>query len=169
MPKLQRKRVLVGNRVGSLALHRPRLKLVAEQTLTAKLVCAVSATQPTMAQFACSDVQAENFRVNMVKAMVTANIPFAFADNKYFHAACGNVGVEALSRKEVAGPYLDSICAEQQSFSRELIKTVDYLPGSSDGWRKKYCQGGAGLMNFTVLLSGALAVCCVQVCQQPCC
>lgn len=107
--------------------------------------------QASMANFALPEQSAEQFRVNIVKALVTGNVPFAFVENSFFKAACGCVGVEPISRKQVAGPYLDAIFAEEQSFSRELLDEVDYLPGASDGWRKKYCADGAGLMNFTVM------------------
>jgi hypothetical protein len=34
---------------------------------------------------------------------------------------------------------------------RAQMAAMDYPAGASDGWRKKYCESGAGLMNFTVM------------------
>jgi hypothetical protein len=42
---------------------------------------------------------------------------------------------------------------------RSKIDSMDFEAGSSDGWRKKYCEDAAGLMNFTVMANiGNVAV-----------
>ena len=56
-----------------------------------------------------------------------------------------------LTRKQVAGLYLNEIDAGERSWSRKAIEGIDYPPGASDGWHKRYCVSGAGLMNFTVM------------------
>jgi hypothetical protein len=57
----------------------------------------------------------------------------------------------AMSRKEVSGKRWKPLTQRDQQDMRSQIDSMDYPPGSSDGWRKKYCEGGAGPMNFTVM------------------
>lgn len=104
-----------------------------------------------MAQFGCSPEQAEEYKVNMVKALVTGCVPFAFVENAFFKQAMLTVGVQPPSKKQVAGSYLDRIFEAEQELSLDTIANCEYLCCSSDGWRRKYCADGAGLMNFTVL------------------
>jgi hypothetical protein len=46
---------------------------------------------------------------------------------------------------------LDELDADNVATLQESIQAMDYPAGSSDGWRKKSCMSGAGLMNFTVM------------------
>lgn len=62
-----------------------------------------------MKTFACSPEQAEDFKVNLVKAMVTGCVPFAFVENEYMKQAMQSVGIKPPSRKELGGSYLDRI------------------------------------------------------------
>lgn len=112
---------------------------------------AAAAASSGISKFAASEQQQTAFIDSLVKAMATGCIPFNFMENQYLKDAAACVGVTLPSRKVVAGPLLDKIFEETQTFSTELVAGMDYPAGSSDGWRKKYCEGGAGLMNFVVL------------------
>jgi hypothetical protein len=103
-----------------------------------------------MEQFMMTPEQIQDFCKLFVKGMITACVPFAFVGNEFIRSAFAMIGVR-LSAKDVAGPLLVEICAEQQGFDRTLLATMDFPCGSSDGWRKNCCLGGAGLMNLTVL------------------
>jgi hypothetical protein len=110
-----------------------------------------------MEQFSCSHEQAEQFKMSIVKAMITGCVPFTFVENEYFRDAMRLVGVKPLSRKEVGGSYIDRIFEAEQEASTSVLETCEYICASSDGWRSKYCASGAGLMNFTTLpSSGAM-------------
>lgn len=85
------------------------------------------------------------------KAMVTGCISFNFVENDYFRQALASLGMPPLTRKQVAGQYLDALSQDDGAEMKESIAKMDYPAGSSDGWRKKYCASGAGLMNFTVM------------------
>jgi hypothetical protein len=55
------------------------------------------------------------------------------------------------------GKYLDELTEESKMFSKLSVALMDFPHGASDGWRKKYCNQGAGLMNSAVMgNSGAL-------------
>jgi hypothetical protein len=110
-----------------------------------------------MKTFACSPEQAEDFKVNLVKAMVTGCVPFAFVENEYMKQAMQSVGIKPPSRKELGGSYLDRIFKADCENSVSMLAECEFICASSDGWRKRYCEAGAALMNFTVLPgSGAL-------------
>jgi hypothetical protein len=46
---------------------------------------------------------------------------------------------------------LDNLANQDKTAMMETIASMDFPAGSSDGWRKKRYQDGAGLMNTTVL------------------
>jgi hypothetical protein len=102
-------------------------------------------------RFGVTKEQEEQFKMCLVKAMITSCIAFNFADNGYLAKALAILGMKPLTRKQVAGTYLDQLAAGEQEWSRTAIEGMEYPPGASDGWRKKYCISGAGLMNFTVM------------------
>jgi hypothetical protein len=102
-------------------------------------------------RFGVTKEQEQQFKMYLVKAMITSCIAFNFADNEYLAKALGVLGMSPLTRKKVAGPYLDQIAAGEQDWSSKAIESMEYPPGASDGWRKKYCVSGAGLMNFEVM------------------
>lgn len=104
-----------------------------------------------MQTFTCSPEQAEEFKVNMVKAMVTGCVPFAFVENEYMKQAMRSVGAKPPSRRGVAGSYLDCIFEAENDNSTRAHSECQYTCASSDGWRKRYCEAGASLMNFTAL------------------
>jgi hypothetical protein len=76
-----------------------------------------------------------------------SELPFAFVENKYLNEALAVVGLTVPSSRQVSGPLLDRIAEQTDSFSMDKIQAMDYPAGASDGWRKKSCQGGQGLMN----------------------
>jgi hypothetical protein len=116
-------------------------------------------------RFGVTKEQEEDFKMCLVKAMVTSCIAFNFAENGYLAKALAILGMTPLTRKQVAGTYLDQIAAGEQEWSRKAIESMEYPPGASDGWRKKYCVSGAGLMNFTVMGdNGMLAIFCAVHC-----
>jgi hypothetical protein len=65
--------------------------------------------------------------------------------------AAGALGIELPGRQALAGPILDRVFDESRSFTRDSILNMEYPCGASDGWRKKYCEGGKSLMNLTVM------------------
>jgi hypothetical protein len=69
----------------------------------------------------------------------------------YLKEAARALGVELPGRRALAGPILDRVFEESQCFTKESIGNMDYPCSASDGWRKKYCEGGASLVNFTVM------------------
>jgi hypothetical protein len=109
-----------------------------------------SASGAGMDNFAASKDQQEAFVDNLVKAMATGCIPFTFVENEYLRRDASSVGAKVPSRKEVAGTLLDRIFEETVLFSEDRVSSMDHPAGASDGWRKKFCEQGAGLMNFTV-------------------
>jgi hypothetical protein len=115
-------------------------------------------------RFGATDAQAEEFKLNLVKAMAVSCIPFNFASNEYLHRAMAVVGISPISRKQVAGKYLDGIAADEIVLTRDTIEAMDFPSTASDGWRQKYCADGASLMNFTVMgNSGEPVVLCFNV------
>jgi hypothetical protein len=109
------------------------------------------AASSSMVQFTASAQQKEAFIDGLVKAMATSCISFTFMENSYLKEAARALGVELPGRRALAGPILDRVFEESQCFTKESIGNMDYPCGASDGWRKKYCEGGASLMNFTVM------------------
>jgi hypothetical protein len=83
--------------------------------------------------------------------MVASCIAFNFVENGYLRKAFSALGMSAMSRKEVSGKRLQQLSQQGQSNMRAQIASMDFPAGASDGWRKKCCESGAGLMNFTVM------------------
>jgi hypothetical protein len=83
--------------------------------------------------------------------MVTSYIAFNFVENEYLRKAFASLGMTLMTRKEVSGRRLRDLTAKDKLNMRKQIDSTDCPVGSSDGWRKKYCESGAGLMNFTVM------------------
>jgi hypothetical protein len=106
-------------------------------------------TQSKLRSFMMTPDQIFQWCTLFVKGMVTACVPFTFVMNTHIQSALGMLGIK-LNRKDVAGPLLDAICEEQKDWDRSMVADLDYPFGASDGWRKKTCLQGAGLMNFTV-------------------
>lgn len=93
----------------------------------------------------------------MAMACITSCVPFNFFENQYLQAAAQDVGVKLASRKVLSTTLLDDIFADVELGTAEALASLVYIDGSSDGWRKKACEQGAGLMNFCALrLVGAL-------------
>jgi hypothetical protein len=83
--------------------------------------------------------------------MVSSCISFNFIENEHLGNAFAKLGMKPLTRKKVSGKMLDELDTDNIATLQESIQTMDYPAGSSDGWRKKSCMSGAGLMNFTVM------------------
>jgi hypothetical protein len=83
--------------------------------------------------------------------MVTSFIAFNFVENGYLEQAFAALGVKPLTRYQISVPMLDNLASQDKTAMMETIASMDFPAGSSDGWRKKSCQDGAGLMNTTVL------------------
>ena len=91
-----------------------------------------SMEQFSMEHFLCSPEQAEVFKTNVVKAMITGCVPFSFVENTFFQDALQSVGVSPLTRREVGGCYLDRIFAAEQEMSSGALAECDYICTSSD-------------------------------------
>lgn len=87
----------------------------------------------------------------MALACITSCVPFTFFENEHLQAAAGVFGVTLPSRKVLSTTLLDSIFKEVQVASAQSLDSLPYIDASSDGWRKKHCESGAGLMNFCAL------------------
>jgi hypothetical protein len=107
--------------------------------------------RPAVQALGVTRSQEREFKDNFFKAMVTSCIAFNFVENEYLRKAFASLGMTAMSRQEVSGKRLKALTQRDQQDMRSQIDSMDYPAGSSDGWRKKYCEGGAGLMNFTVM------------------
>jgi hypothetical protein len=84
-----------------------------------------------------------------VKGMDTSCIPFTFVMNTFIQSALAMLEIK-LNCSDAAGPLLDAICEEQKGRDHGMITELDYPFDASEGWRKKTCLQGAGLMDFTV-------------------
>jgi hypothetical protein len=92
--------------------------------------------------------------------MVTSCIAFNFVENEYLRKAFASLGMAPMTQKEVSGRRLRDLTAKDKLDMRKQIDSMDYPVGSSDGWRKKYCESGAGLMNFTVMRNTGIDLRC---------
>jgi hypothetical protein len=117
----------------------------------------------TLAGIMATKDQQRQFDELLTKALVTACVPFASVDNTYLHEALGVVGLTVPSRRQVSESLLDKIAEQTEFFSMDEIQAMDLPAGASDGWRKKSCQGGQGLMNCTVM-DHSSAQFCLQAC-----
>lgn len=66
--------------------------------------------------------QQEAFIEALVKAIITANVPFTFIENEHLQTAASIVGVCLPSRKVVAGPLLDRIFDGSQDESLDTLQ-----------------------------------------------
>lgn len=107
--------------------------------------------QSTLGQFVASPEQVAAFNRNMAMACITSCVPFNFFENKYLQAAAQGVGVKLCSRKVLATTLLDSIFDAVELGTVDSLAKLRYIDAASDGWRKKHCEMGAGLMNFCAL------------------
>jgi hypothetical protein len=101
--------------------------------------------------FGCTHDQEQAFKQLFMKALVTSCISFNFVENGYLVKAFKVLGMSGLTRKEVSGPLLDQLAEENAELASASLAEADFIAGSSDGWRKKTCEGGSGLMDFTVM------------------
>jgi hypothetical protein len=109
------------------------------------------AVASSMAQFAANAQQKEAFIDGLVKAMASSCIPFNFMEGSYLKEAAGALSIELPGRRALAGSILDRVFDESRSFTRDSILNMECPFGASDGSRKKYCEDGKSLMNFTVM------------------
>jgi hypothetical protein len=101
--------------------------------------------------FGVTPGQEEAFKKEFVKAIVSSCISFNFVENEHHGNAFAKPCMKPLTRKKVSGKMLDELDPDNIATLQESIQTTDYPAGSSDGWQKKSCMSGAGLMNFTVM------------------
>jgi hypothetical protein len=83
--------------------------------------------------------------------MVPSCVPFNFVENGWLQQAFSRLGVSPITRKEVSGPMLKKLSTEDRKNVTEHMKGLDFVAGSSEGWRKTFCLQGAGFMSFTVM------------------
>ena len=103
------------------------------------LVCAAKqvgealvVTERKITKFVASRAQQEAYNTHMVKAIITANLPFSFIENEHVIAAAAEVGCTLPSRKQLAGPVLEATgraraLRAQQGRSMALLST--HQPG----------------------------------------
>jgi hypothetical protein len=109
------------------------------------------AVTSSMAQFAANARQKEAVIDGLVKAKSALGIPLTFMENRYLKEAAGALGIELPGRQALARPIQDRVFDESCCFTKDSMLNMDLPCGASDGWRKKHCEGGASLMNFTVM------------------
>jgi hypothetical protein len=83
--------------------------------------------------------------------LVTSCVAFKYVENEYLHKAITVLEMSGLTRKDVSGRMLQDLSSEDKVDLQHAIKEMEFPAGSSDGWRKKHCLSGAGLMNFMVM------------------
>jgi hypothetical protein len=110
-----------------------------------------SCTSGPIHAFAAAKNQSEEFNKELLKAIVTGGVSFAFVENEHLRKAAKIVGVDLPSRKQLSGGMLDALFEDTQLVTRASISNMEFPAGASDGWRKKYAQQGDSLMNFTVM------------------
>lgn len=101
--------------------------------------------------------QNESFVRSLVMACITGCIPFTFIENPHLIEAAKAIGVTLPSRKVLSTTVLDAAFKDIQTATDDQLSKLKYIDAASDGWRKKYCEQGAGLVNFCALTAtGAL-------------
>jgi hypothetical protein len=112
---------------------------------------------PGVQQFVVTPAQEAAFKSLFFKSIVTSNIAFNYLENQQVKDCFKLMGMKPPTRRQAAGKYLDELTEESKMFSKLSVALMDFPHGASDGWRKKYCNQGAGLMNSAVMgNSGAL-------------
>jgi hypothetical protein len=137
----------------------PRCARVAEPNTVQKKI---KRTSTLHGVFATADQQ-KQVDLCLTKALVSGCVPFAFVENTHLQEALAVVGLKAPTRKQVAGRLLDEIAAETEAFSLDKVAAMEHPVGASDGWRKKYCQGGEGMQNFTVMGDRGSLLSCISM------
>jgi hypothetical protein len=113
----------------------------------------------TLSGLVATPKQQLDFNLHLTRALITGCVPLNFIENEDLKNAARAVGVTLPSRKVLSTTILDKIFADVQLGTADKLTALSYVDASSDGWRKKYCEQGAGLMNFVALTaSGALFV-----------
>jgi hypothetical protein len=87
-----------------------------------------------------------------VKAIVTGNIPFTFVDNPHLFEACQSLGLQTISRKQLADKWVPLLAEEALISNAATLARMALVDASSDGCRKKYCEKGAALNNIIALV-----------------
>ena len=116
-----------------------------------------SSSNASLDGFCATPEQQADFNRHMAMACITACVPFSFFANEHVLKAAAVFGAKLASPKVLSTTLLDSIFKEVQVATSTNLDALSYIDGSSDGWRKKSCLLGAGLMNFCALtVTGAL-------------
>lgn len=89
---------------------------------------AAAAAAGTLRGFTATRSQQDVFSENIVKAIITANLPFSFIENEYLVKAAASVGVTLPSRKQLAGPVLDKVFEESQDFTLASLEVWHSTP-----------------------------------------
>jgi hypothetical protein len=110
-----------------------------------------AATYSTLQSFTISKSQSEAFKTEILKAIITGGVSFAFVENEHMKKAAKMVGIDLPSRKALSGSMIHALFDDTQRATKQSIADMDFPAGASDGWRKKYAQQGDSLMNFVVM------------------
>lgn len=110
-----------------------------------------------MVDFVATPEQQQQYVQHMAMAVVTGNVAFNFFENEHLAKAAKVFGVTLPSRRTLATTVLDRLCEGEQLGTSAKLAAFDFIDAASDGWRKKYCEQGAGLSNFCALgVAGAI-------------
>jgi Protein of unknown function (DUF 659) len=121
----------------------------------------------TLSGLVATPQQQLDFTLHLTRALITGCVPLNFIENEDLKSATRVVGITLPSRKVLSTTILDKVFADVQLGTADKLGALSYVDASSDGWRKKYCEQGAGLMNFLALTgSGALFVDAVNCSEQ---
>ena len=88
------------------------------------------------------------------------SVSFSSLDHPKFRAFLNQVGLPAISRREFAGPRLDTKFEEAKAESEARIRDAMFFQIASDGWRPKHhgFLGAENLVNLTVNLPNGTSV-----------
>ena len=96
--------------------------------------------QRSIASFAVSAEQQEAAVRCLVKAIVTANIPFTFIENPQLKKGLKHVSVSLLSCRQLADKYIPEMASEAEATTAELFSKMTLIDASSDAWRQLAAQ-----------------------------
>lgn len=88
------------------------------------------------------------------------SVSFSSLDHPKFRAFLNQVGLPAVSRRELAGPRLDAKFEEVKAESEARIRDAMFFQIASDGWRPKHhgFLGAENLVNLSVNLPNGTSV-----------
>lgn len=83
--------------------------------------------------------------------IVTAGLSFSLVEHDHARVSAEMYGAKLPSRSHISGPILNNLFNDTQLATYEKVDCMDYSAGASNAWRRKYCEQGSSLLNFTVM------------------